>query len=1060
MKPIKLMICGFGPYADEIPAIEFDKFEEKGLVLISGDTGAGKTTIFDAICFALYGETSGTYRLSTNLRSEYAKDSTKSYVDFYFSHQGKEYHVYREPSYERKKLRGKGVTLEKGKAVFYAEGESPVEGNTIVDNAVRDLLHVDFKQFKQIAMIAQGEFWNLLNAKTDERTEILRTIFMTDGYKSIEYRLKDRMEASYKIKSKTESSIVQYFADATAEPETELYAELTDIQEKALKSGSAWNLSEMIDMLERLTEADKELAGETRDELKRAEEELKKNNEALATAEGNNKLLERLLTLEAEKERLEEKKDEIRGREELLNRQKVASREVNPAYDAWGTKAEEAEKTKKQLEGENKRLSEAKKALDEAARELAEAEKSRPEADSMQKEIDVIMRDEAKYQQRDSLTRTLEKLKKDKTAFFEEEEKLKEAQQLLEEKIIELRKTVAQLKNKPSEFVRQKAYEDNVKALSDEVNRIIEEQIPEREKRKRVLLTSQEKFEEAFDAYQEANKNRIEAERIIDFNRAGILAQGLLDGQKCPVCGSIHHPELAKLPDETISEEELKVIQDKEAAASQKKESEGAEAVRAKTALEEYEDQLRIAISDCMENELLGMYEDGNDLDKLIASIGEAKTTLDEKIRENASLLLSLDRECKLLAGAEKDLEYALDEEEVELTKKRERLSEQRQKNENELTQTMATLEALSGLGFDNWETAKAEADKLSAKVKLLSDTILAAAGKKQEAEKGVSSCEASIKTLEGALFEQQGEETDRKKYLKELLAEKGFESEEEMLGLVIPEKEISSFEKEIFEYDKAVSTNEIQLKQAKMDAQGKTMVDVAGLKEICAEQEEKVGRIRKRENSIENRINTNNEKKTNILSRQDELEKANKGYSITSRLYNLVRGTTGKGKITLEQYIQAAGFDGIIAAANRRLRPMSDGQFELYRQEDSLGKKSNTFLDLEVLDNFTGHRRPVGCLSGGESFKASLSLALGLSDTVSTNLGGIQMDALFVDEGFGTLDKKSIENAMDILINLSGTNKLVGVISHREELIENIPQQIRVSKDKSGSHIVIDSGI
>ena len=168
------------------------------------------------------------------------------------------------------------------------------------------------------------------------------------------------------------------------------------------------------------------------------------------------------------------------------------------------------------------------------------------------------------------------------------------------------------------------------------------------------------------------------------------------------------------------------------------------------------------------------------------------------------------------------------------------------------------------------------------------------------------------------------------------------------------------------------------------------------------------------------------------------------------------MRGQTGNGKITLEQYIQASGFDSIIAAANRRLIPMSDGQYELFRQEDSLGKRSNTFLNLEVLDNYTGQRRPVGNLSGGESFKASLSLALGLSDTVSSNLGGIQMDALFVDEGFGTLDRKSIENAMDILIGLSGAGKLVGVISHREELMENIPQQIRVRKTKSGSRIEI----
>ena len=219
------------------------------------------------------------------------------------------------------------------------------------------------------------------------------------------------------------------------------------------------------------------------------------------------------------------------------------------------------------------------------------------------------------------------------------------------------------------------------------------------------------------------------------------------------------------------------------------------------------------------------------------------------------------------------------------------------------------------------------------------------------------------------------------------------------------------------------------------------------------------MNKIRSTVNSTQHRIDMNSEKQSNIIFKRGDLEKSDREYTICKRLYDLVKGSTSKGKITLEQYIQAAGFDGIIAAANRRLLPMSDGQYELYRQESSIGKKSNNFLDLEVLDKYTGHRRPVGSLSGGESFKASLSLALGLSDTVSSNLGGIQMDALFVDEGFGTLDHKSMDSAMDALVNLSGSNKLVGIISHREELMESIPQQIKVKKSKEGSQITVEAG-
>ena len=284
MKPIKMIISAIGPYAGKLPEIEFDAFEEKGLFLISGDTGAGKTTIFDAICFALYGTTSGTYRDTKNLRSEYAKDSAQSYVDFYFSHQGREFHVWRQPSYERRKQRGSGVILEKEKAVLYEEGQKPIEGLTQVNNAVKELLHIDEKQFKHIVMIAQGEFWDLLNAKTDQRTEILRTIFLTNGYKNIEYKLKDRMDASYTIKKDAEKSIIQHFGDVSANEEDELFDELENLKSRAGQSGSAWNLDEILDVMERLILSDRERLKRIKEDLEKAQAELNKNNKELALA--------------------------------------------------------------------------------------------------------------------------------------------------------------------------------------------------------------------------------------------------------------------------------------------------------------------------------------------------------------------------------------------------------------------------------------------------------------------------------------------------------------------------------------------------------------------------------------------------------------------------------------------------------------------------------------------------------------------------------------------------------------------------------------------------------
>jgi exonuclease SbcC len=273
-----------------------------------------------------------------------------------------------------------------------------------------------------------------------------------------------------------------------------------------------------------------------------------------------------------------------------------------------------------------------------------------------------------------------------------------------------------------------------------------------------------------------------------------------------------------------------------------------------------------------------------------------------------------------------------------------------------------------------------------------------------------------------------------------------------------VAESDIAASDNKIIEYNAKVTANKKQLEDAKKNAEGKTWVDVEQLEKLCNEQKYKVAEINAHKNAVENRINTNKDRKEKISLQKEVYDAAGKEYSCCERLYNLVKGKADE-KISLEQYIQAAGFDSIIAAANRRLLPMSGGQFEMYRQEESSDKRKMEFLDLVVLDNYTGHRRPVGSLSGGESFMASLSLALGLSDTVSSHLGGVQMDVLFVDEGFGTLDKKSIDNVMEILKQLSNSNKLIGVISHREEL-EEIPQQIKVTKTREGSRFSVELGM
>ncbi len=827
MKPVKLIISAFGPFAGRIPDIDFERFEEKGLFLIAGDTGAGKTTLFDAISFALYGTTSGSYRDTRNLRSEYAPEDAESFVDFYFSHQGKNYHVIRHPSHERKKLKGNGFITEKEKAVFYPEGEAPVEGVTQVNNAVKELLRIDEKQFKEIAMIAQGEFLSLINAGTEERTGILRTIFMTKEYKNIEYKLKDRMDAGRAEKLTLEQSIIQYFDDVRADEGDELFSALTELKDKLRSAGSVWDPDELTEQIAGIIESDKKRLERVREGLKSLEEAAGALRERLLTAEGKNRLLSKLEALEEEKK-----------------------------------------------------------------------------------------------------------------GFGEREAALKEARESLDEEIKGYKEREGSLKDKPDELLRIRSRGESLKGIGREVDSILLNSVPERNRRAAELKDRQKAYEASFAAYEKAVNERLRGEKLMESCRAGILALSLKDGEKCPVCGSVHHPEPAGLPGESITEEELKVLKKREDASQKKKAEDNTAAEKTKTSLEEYEEHLKAAIQGCLDNEIFK--EAGNgvyDTDELIGILEAAGISLKESIDKNEAELSKAEEECRILNETREKLEYAEGE-------KREKL--------------------------------KASEDEL--------------AREKSETEASIAACLETLKTLGGS-----GDDGSRD-------------------------------------------------------------TDIGALREKIDLETEKLESVRREENRVSNRIDSNESLLKNIRDRRDAFLSAGKEYSVTKRLYDLVRGTSGNGKITLEQYIQAAGFDGIIAAANRRLLPMSDGQFELYRREDVPGKKSSSFLDLEVKDNYTGHRRPVGNLSGGESFKASLALALGLSDTVSSNLGGIEMDALFIDEGFGTLDRRSIDSAMDILFNLSGKNKLVGVISHREELIANIPQQIRVRKTKSGSLIDIDT--
>ena len=494
MKPIKLKISAFGPYAGEIPEIQFDQFEERGLFLISGDTGAGKTTIFDAICYALYGSTSGRYRDTKNLRSEYAAPECDSYVDFYFSHQGKNYHVLRRPSYERKKLRGEGTVHQQETAEFHEEGKAPVEGLKPVENAVRELLHVDEKQFKQIAMIAQGEFRDLLFAKTEQRTDILRTIFMTENYKNIEYRLKDRLDASSKEKTGTENSIIQYFVDAAAPDGSELEAELKELQAKAASSGSAWNANEFIDIIGRIIAHDEESSEAIKNQIEEEDKVLDGLKEKLATAEINNGFITRLDELKDQKKKLDEKKPEMDSLRQKLVKQKNASYKAAPAFNSWTAKCKEKADAEEEIRKSNEQLKTFTEEAAKAVESFNNAEKKRPQADELIKEAEGIERQKKDYIRRDELRTEIGELEEKKETLETKEKEIEENEKKLRDSIVSYKHTIEELKDKPDELNALNNLDISLKELRKDILNIL----GEKQNNWRIHTENLKKEQEAF----------------------------------------------------------------------------------------------------------------------------------------------------------------------------------------------------------------------------------------------------------------------------------------------------------------------------------------------------------------------------------------------------------------------------------------------------------------------------------------------------------------------------------------------------------------------------------
>lgn len=1067
MRPIKLKMCAFGPYAGPAPEIDFTQFEERGIFLISGDTGAGKTTIFDAICFALYGQTSGTYRKTKNLRSEYAQDDVESYVELIFEHQAKVYTIKRYPSYDRPKKRGDGIIKTQEKAELHYEDGTVIEKLTEIKSRIETLLGLTFEQFKQVALISQGEFYKLLNADTDSRTEILRQIFATEAYKKIEEILRERKKQASVELGKKKTSMKTDFSRSMVSENSAFYIEMEALKEKLEMAGTVWDIEGMLALLSSVTDEDAALRQRMEDDLEKEKTVYDALNRQIERANMDNALINRYEELKTEAEKLAEAASQIKEDRMTLLKTEAATRQVAPVYNEYIDVKKRVIDKNSALNDKNASAKAAEDTLKSAEVSYKEQLGKKESADVAKRQADQIEENLEKYAQRDAAQQdqirllTAEKKNNiDKKALSDREKEI--ADQIIQEENI-LKKHENCFEKRAQCMAWLSRLEDIIADRQD----IAKETGDANRKWSDCWKSQMEAFKSSQAEYEKATVEYNHAKKLYDNSIAGILAMGLSEGEKCPVCGSLHHPEPAGLSEEAVTEEVLKEYEarykEAEKINNEKRDASAKASSDYQSALSNLVRRKKtwLANVNLFRRGSGSPEKDYSDESRISVYYGEESKEIQEKYNQVLDKKKALDLSCSAYETAQDNLKKLRADQTDVIEPEKKKLTEEQTIISSDLAAVQATLASFAQLEYHNEKEAVAAQKSYAAQAKTIYDAIEAADHQKNEAATKLAEERSAVDMLKLQISEDTAEEKNREKCFEAILLETGFDSEAHFLQYRSDEETIRTMKDQIDQYDKKVLVNKENLKIAEKDAKDKSRVDIQMLTEKAEAQKEKTELIRSGLSDILIRISTNQSIIGNIRSGKEELEQLSKDFRHYDHLFNLVSGSISGKKVSFEQYIQASGFDQIIASANRRLLPMSDHQFELFRKEETDeatgdGRKKN-FLNLEVLDNYTGKRRPVGNLSGGESFKASLSLALGLSDHVSSSNGGVQMDALFVDEGFGTLDKKSIDNARDILAELSGNNKLVGIISHREELKESIRNQICITKGKNGSDIRID---
>lgn len=1043
MKPRKLVMSAFGSYAG-VETIDFEKMEH-GLFLIAGDTGAGKSTIFDAIMFALYDTMSGKERKGSMMRSEYAKESAETFVEYTFSYgtaaAQEIYTIKRYPAYERRSKRKNkngeyGMTKQLGKVSLILPDGKEYQGKAAETNRkIQEIIGLNAEQFSKIAMIAQGEFQELIMDKTGRRKEIFQQIFSTEIYEKIEKKIWERFKASIAAVKENTTKLretiegAEFFEEEAREKWRETVAFLETEPERILL------------FLEEEVKKEKEGTDLSQKELVRLQDELAKREWAYQEALRLNQLLQEYREVLAQKKALEEKEDEIKlkkqelqlaisagkvrqteehylrsqkeqmialqKREEYQKREQELLQKREKAVQGQETWKQRYEKRQPEILQEQSRLTEELAGFSELLDCQKQLDETKLEYQAVQAELEQL------EQKREKLVQSCQEIQD----WLAENNKIDILlEQANHKKEISSRRT-EQLKN------YEKKYQEYVQAVGD---------VKEWEKK---VLKAVQAWEESRRQYEAHNRSYVAAQ-------SAFLAMELREGEMCPVCGSREHPSPAKPSPDTVTKEMLLQAQEKEQHSQKEKEKCQLAMEAARVRAKELDRALQAEKGMLFEKEELVSEEE----EKLIKEAKKENSRQVEVIQQELDKLLQLQQK---RTERQQEAESILSL--IEDTKA---AKQEKENHWQELAVAQKALEAKESMLRERVQISSQEEGKKAFNALQRELLFLQKEGKEVEEEalqtkKAYDTLLGNQAEIESRLNELSTSVEEVKTAYQKAMKDSGFSKEEDYRSALKLAEHQTERQRELEEYQLQRVQCDTRLQALEKQVKGKKEED---LEELSVKQQEEKDRCEQQKQVLD-RLSYQLQTNQRILKRVRELLKGKESLSEEMKVMRSLNDAAN-GKIHFQTYILRQYFQKIIQAANKRLAKMTTTPFLLKCREWSNSGLGEAGLDLDVYNPVTGKSRDAHTLSGGETFLASLSMALGMADVVQNTVGKTHLDTMFIDEGFGSLSEEVRGMAVKVLLELAGDWRLVGVISHVSELKEQIPDKLLVTKGSSGSKV------